>query len=115
MQIRYKNTKVERQFSSKYKKTWTYPRQVQIKLEAAENFIKDAASLMDILNYPPFHFEKLKGDRKDEWSIRLGNTGYRVTMYPCDDSGNKIIGGDIVALCKQIEIVLVTEVSNHYE
>jgi plasmid maintenance system killer protein len=84
-------------------------------LEAAENFIRQAVSLYDIANYPHFHFEKLKGDRKDEWSIRLGNTGYRITMYPCDDDEHEIIGGDIISQCKSIKIILVTEVSNHYE
>ena len=85
------------------------------KLLSAENFIINADSLMDIAKYPPFHFEHLKGDRKDEWSIRLGNTGYRVTMVPCDNDGNEIIGGDILAQCIMIKIVKVTEVSNHYE
>ncbi len=115
MDIRYKSLKVEKQFSSQYKKSWTYPKQVQIKLVAAENFIKNATSLLDVASYPPFRFEKLKGNRKDEWSIRLGNTGYRVTLIPCDDEGSEIIGGDIIAQCKSIKIVLVTEVSNHYE
>ena len=115
MQILFKNKRAEKQFSSEYKKSWDYPKQVQVKLEAAENFIKMADSLLDIANYPPFHFEKLLGDRKDEWSIRLGNTGYRVTMYPCDNNGREIIGGDIIARCKSVKIVLVTEVSNHYE
>ena len=58
---------------------------------------------------------RLKGNRKDEWSIRLGNTGYRVTMIPCDDNRNEIVDGDIMAQCKMIKIVKVTEVSNHYE
>ena len=80
-----------------------------------KNFILNAESLMDVANYPPFHFEHLKGDRKDEWSIRLGNTGYRVTMIPCDNDGNEITEGDILAQCKMIKIVKVTEVSNHYE
>lgn len=115
MKIKYKNDKVKKQFSSEYKKTWDYPKQVQIKLEAAENFIQKATSLMDIATYPPYHFEKLKGDRKDEWSIRLGNTGYRVTMIPCDDDGKEIIGGDILAQAKCIKVISVTEVSNHYE
>lgn len=75
----------------------------------------NAESLMDVANYPPFHFEHLKGDTKDEWSIRLGNTGYRVTMIPCDNDGNEIVEGDILAQCKMIKIVKVTEVSNHYE
>ncbi len=75
----------------------------------------NAEYLMDIANYIPFHFEHLRGDRKDEWSIRLGKTGYMVTMIPCDNDGSEIIKGDILAQCKMIKIVKVTEVSNHYE
>ena len=85
MQILYKNKTAEKQFSSKYKKNWKYPEQVKRKL------------------------------RKGEWSIYLGNTGYRVTMIPCDDNGNEIIDGDIMAKCRMIKIVCITEVSNHYE
>lgn len=84
-------------------------------MEAAENYIRQADSLLDIANYPPFRFERLKGKRRDEWSIRLGNTGYRVTMIPCDDDEKEITEGDIMAQCKMIRIVKVTEVSNHYE
>lgn len=115
MTILYKNNTAKEQFCSEYKKKWRYPDQVKKKLEAAENFIINSDSLLDIANYPPFHFERLKGNRKDEWSIRLGNTGYRVTMIPCDDNGDEIVDGDIMAQCKMIKIVKVTEVSNHYE
>ena len=115
MEIIFKNTKAEKQFGSKYRKSWSYPKQVQIKLLATENYILKADSLQDIANYPPFHLEKLRGDRQDEWSIRLGNTGYRVILYPCDEDGKVMIGGDILAICKSIRIVMITEVSNHYE
>ncbi len=115
MIILYKNKKAEKQFSSKHRKAWRYPKQVQEKLVATETFISSADSLMDIANYPPFHFEILRGDRKDEWSIRLGSTGYRVILYPCDDEGNIITGGDILSRCKTIKIIMVTEVTNHYE
>ena len=115
MNILYKNKFAEKQFCSRYKKKWKYPEQVRKKLEAAENYMINADSLMDITNYPPFHFERLRGNRKDEWSIRLGNTGYRVTMIPCDENENEILEGDILANCKMIKIVKVTEVSNHYE
>ena len=115
MEILYKNKTVEQQFSSKYKKKWRYPELVKIKLQAAENVFKSATSLQDIASYVPFHFHALKGDRNHEWSIYLGNTGYRVTLIPCDDSGNTITSGDIMAQCKKIKVVLVTEVSNHYE
>lgn len=113
--ILYKNETAKKQFCSEYKKSWRYPEQVKKKLEAAENFIKNSSSLSDIACYPPFRFERLKGTRKEEWSIRLGNTGYRVTMIPCDDAGKELIDGDILAQCKMIKIVKVTEVSNHYE
>ena len=115
MKILYNNSTAEKQFCSKYKKKWRYPEQVKKKLEAAENYILNADSLMDIANFLPFHFEHLKGNRKEEWSIRLGNTGYRVTMIPCDDNENEIIGGDILAQCKTIKIVKIKKVSNHYE
>lgn len=115
MTILYKNETVKKQFCSEYKKKWRYPEQVKKKLESAENFILNSSSLLDIANYPPFRFERLKGNRKEEWSIRLGNTGYRVTMIPCDNDGNEIVEGDIMAECKMIKIVKVTEVSNHYE
>lgn len=115
MNILYKNKFAEKQFCSRYKKKWKYPEQVRKKLEAAENYMINADSLIDVANYLPFHFERLRGDRKDEWSIRLGNTGYRVTMIPCDENENEILEGDILANCKMIKIVKVTEVSNHYE
>ena len=115
MKILFKSEKVENSFSSVYKKKWKYPEQVKRKLEAAENFIQNAETLLDIANYPPFRFERLKGNRKEEWSIRLGNTGYRVTMIPCDACGNEITEGDILAQCRMIKVVKVTEVSNHYE
>lgn len=115
MRILYKNNTVKKQFCSEYKNKWRYPDQVKKKLEAAESFILSSDSLMDIANYIPFHFEHLKGDRKDEWSIRLGNTGYRVTMIPCDDNEDEIVEGDILSQYKLIKIIKVTEVSNHYE
>ncbi len=115
MNITYKNTTAEKQFSSEYKKQWRYPKQVQTKLQAAENYIKRAESLLDIVNYRPFHFHQLHGDRNREWSIYLGNTGYRVTLIPCDAQGKPIVTGDVISQCKSIRIVMVTEVSNHYE
>ena len=90
MNILFTNKKVERQFCSKYKSSWRYPDQVKTKLEGAENYIRNSDSLMDIANYPPFRFERLEGKRKNEWSIRLGNTGYRVTMIPCDEKEQEI-------------------------
>ena len=59
MNILYKNKFAEKQFCSRYKKKWKYPEQVRKKLEAAENYMINADSLMDVANYLPFHFERL--------------------------------------------------------
>ena len=82
---------------------------------ATENYIRSAGSLRDVVNYSPFRFHHLKGNRKNEWSMYLGNTGYRLTVIPCDDDGKTITEGDIISFSTSIRIILVTEVSNHYE
>lgn len=115
MVIKYKDRTAEEQFSSKYKKRWQYPEAVKTRLVATENYIDQADSLLDIVQYPSYRFHPLRGDRKGEWSISLGKTGYRVTVIPCDEHGKQILSGDIVAQCKSIRIIEVTEVSNHYE
>lgn len=115
MKIKYKNRTAERQFDLKHEASWQYPKVVTTKLKAMNTFIESAASLSDLAQYPPYHFHQLKGDRKHEWGLYLGNTGYRVTLIPLDDQEKEIIDGDIIHICKMIKIVLVTEVSNHYE
>lgn len=115
MEILYKNKTVEQQFSSQYKNKWRYPDRVKIKLQSVENALKAASSLHDIVSFTPFHFHRLDGKRKCEWSIYLGNTGYRVVLIPCNDEGEAITEGDIIAQCKRIKVMLITEVSNHYE
>lgn len=115
LKIIYNSKNTEKNFSSKYRNKWKYPQAVEKKLMATENFINSANTLQDIVLYKPFRFHKLEGRRKHEWSIYLGNTGYRVTMIPCDENENEIIDGDIIAQCKNIKIIEITEVSNHYE
>lgn len=115
MEILYKNKTAREQFSPDCQKKWKYPQQVKIKLLSIENAIRQATCLQDIAKLPQYHFHCLKGDLKHEWSIYVGNTGYRVTLIPCDDAGKEIVSGDILAQCKAIKIVLVTGVSNHYE
>ena len=111
----FKNKAAEKQFSSNYAKKWKYPEAVKTKLQGIETFIRQAKSLNDVVNYPPFHLHQLLGDRNKEWSIYVGNTGYRVSLFPCDDYGNPITCGDIIAKSTSINNIVVIEVSNHYE
>lgn len=114
MEVIYKNKTAKEQFCSEYKDKWKYPADVAVELEGVENYIKAAPSLSDIANFRPFRFERLKGKQKNEWSIRVGNTKYRVTLIPCDENKQIITKGDILSQCKYIKIILVTGVSNHY-
>ena len=115
MKIIYKNKSVEKQFNSAYQEKWKYDKNIKIKLIAIENFLLQASSLLDVQNYPPFHFHRLKGKRNSEWSLYVGNTGYRIVVIPCDDNEYELVDGDILAQCKYIKIIKITEVSNHYE
>lgn len=116
MLIRYATKKVEKSFSSANAPTWKkYPQEVKEKFFAAMNFIENASSLKDVFGYIPFHFERLIGDRKGQWSIRLGRTGYRVVLYPCDANGTAIQDGDVLSMSCHIRIVEIQEVTNHYE
>ena len=115
MKILYENKSARSQFCSEYSKKWKYPSNVQMKIKAMENYIQSAESLKDIYTYKPYRMHSLIGDRKNEWSLSLGNTGYRVTFIPCDDNEKEITQGDIISQCKSIKIIKVTEVSNLYE
>ena len=115
MKILYKNKDVEKQFSSAYQNKWKYPKKVEEKLLAMENMLIAADSLKDIVRYPPARFHKLKGDRQHEWSISLGNTGYRITLIPYNDENQPFVFSDFFSECHLIKIVSITEVSNHYE
>lgn len=115
MKILYQNKTAKKQFSPEYQRVWKYPLEVKTKLLAMENAVQRATSLQDIACLPQYHFHPLQGNRKGEWSLYVGRTGYRVTLIPCDEEGKKITSGDIIAQCKMIKVVLVTGVSNHYE
>ena len=115
MEIAYKNKSVEKQFSPDYAKKWKYPEKVKEKLLAMETFIRKAESLRDILNYPSYHFHQLQGSRYGEWSMYVGNTGYRVTVCPCTDDWKLIAAEKVVKLSSSIKKLEITEVSNHYE
>lgn len=115
LEIDYKNKKVMKQFSPDYAMRWKYPERVKEKLLAMEIFIRKAESLRDILNYRPYHFHQLQGIRQEEWSLYVGNTGYRVTVFPCDEDWKPIPAKEVIKLSLVIKKLMITEVSNHYE
>jgi proteic killer suppression protein len=50
-------------------------------------FIRDAASENDLRAMKSFHFEKLKGDRKDQYSIRLNKQFRLILQFEPSEEG----------------------------
>ena len=116
MIILYKNKKARKQFSPEFKSKWRYSPSVSDGIEETENYIRAARNLRDIANYSPFHLERLNGNRKKTpWSIRIVGSKYRILLFPCSDDGIIITEGDILSQADAIMVIMVVEVSNHYE
>lgn len=90
MKISYRNRSVKKQFASEFASKWKYPEPVKLKLIAIELFIRNTKNLQDLINYNPYHFHQLQGKLKGEYSIYVGNTGYRVTMVLLDENDKTI-------------------------
>ena len=58
-------------------------------------FIRDAASENDLRAMKSFHFEKLKGDRKDQYSIRLNKQFRLILQFEPSEEGKVAV---VVAL-----------------
>lgn len=86
------------------------------KLMGAINYIENATSLMDVANYPPFHFHELRGKRQGTYSKDLGRKlGFRVILEPISNDGETVKDDKGFYQFERIRIVQILEVSNHYE
>lgn len=83
MIINFKDKDTERVFNGEHARRipTELQRRAQIKLT-----LLDAASCLDVMRVPPSNrLEKLKGNRSDEWSIRI-NDQWRITFkYNADE------------------------------
>lgn len=118
MEIRYKTDKLKTTCQDLKKAKKQYGNLVAEKLFSCINYIESAKNLIDIKNYPPFHFEDLKGNRRGEYSISLGRKlGFRLILKPMNNNGtfcdNLQVYNDAAAI--DIVVVQFEEVSNHYE
>lgn len=80
------------------------------------NALENAENLGDIAKIKSLNLHQLNGDLKDLFSLYLGkNTGYRLLIKPVDEDGKDIDIKDISVLYSATNIVLIWEVSKHYE
>ena len=78
--------------------------------------LKNVKDLSDVAMMPQYRLHKLKGDLKDKYSMSLPGTGIRIEFYPMDENENVLLSGnDEAEMFRNTKIVLITEVSDHYE
>lgn len=117
MEIMYKKKELKSICENYLKAKKYYGADVAERLFSAIDFIKAAPSIIDIRNYPPFHFHPLQGNKKGEYAIDLGRKlGFRLILKPLNSDGT-FSNNEQIYSAKAIEIVviLLEEVSNHYD
>jgi proteic killer suppression protein len=117
MQIIYKSKSMETVCHNFTRAQKLYGSLVAEKLLAAIQLLESATNIVDIRQYPPFHFHALKGKLTGLFAIDLGRRlGYRILLKPLDDdlhpcSNEQVFGPEAV----KIVVVSVEEVTKHYE
>lgn len=78
--------------------------------------MENAKNLMDVKNMPMYHLHPLGGDRKGQFAIDLGRKlGWRLVIIPKDSDGNEWSTTDVNIIYKLTDVVIIWEVTNHYE
>lgn len=119
MKIKYKNKEVEQICTDIKKAKKLFDDQITPKkLMAKINYIQSANSFNDIRQYSPFNCHNLSKDRKYYWALDINGrkSSYRLIVAPLDENDNIITtSSTFLSDCKNIKIILIEEVSNHYE
>ncbi|MBV1758709.1 MAG: type II toxin-antitoxin system RelE/ParE family toxin [Dethiosulfatibacter sp.] len=116
IKIKYRNSKDKKICTDFKKAKKEIGPIVADKLHSLINFLESASSLMDIKNVPIYRLHPLKGDRKGQFAIDIGRKlGWRLIIIPEDDEGNEWDITDINMVYELTNIILVWEVSKHYE
>ncbi len=117
MEIKYKNNKTEKQCTDLTYAKRQFNDNVATLLLSRINFIESAKSFADIVNNPAFHFHGLSGKLQGLYAIDLGRKlGFRLIIEPLNENEESLKKEkDIEKLKQCTKVVIVVEVTNHYE
>jgi proteic killer suppression protein len=105
MKIRFKSDELEYYYTtplSEIKGKLPVTREILHQYKKKIQILMSIESLEELVFFRSLHFEPLKGDRKGEYSIRL-NLQYRLIFSLEQD--NQLV----------IEVLVIQEISKHYE
>lgn len=111
MQINYDNNKIKKICTDYKFAKKNYREKIAIKLYQAINFIENAETLRSVMEFTPFHFHDLKGDRLGQYAIDIGSRrdGYRLILL-FEESKDEVFNNAI-----NITEVIFKEMGKHYE
>lgn len=117
MKIQYKNDKVKKQCTDIKKAKKDFSEYAE-NILATINMIEQMPSFKDLLLYPPAHCHPLKGESEAYWTIDVKGRkcSLRMILAPLDENGNIVLpDANFTTNCISLNIILIKEVSNHYE
>lgn len=116
MIIKYDNNNINKLCNDSKTATRKLGKEVAIKLGMTLEFINASETLRDVKNTPMFRLHDLKHDRKGQFAIDLGKKlGYRLILIPLKNDEEQWDSSDINEIYNSTNIILLLEVTNHYE
>lgn len=117
MEIKYKNKRTEKQCKNLSYAKKDFNDIVAKLLHSRINFIENATSFADVVNNPTFHFHGLAGKMQGLYAIDLGRKiGFRLIIEPLNEKEESLKKEKDIEKIKQCtKVVIVVEVTNHYE
>lgn len=116
IEIKYRDHRVERLCTDYRQAKKELNVRVADKLYSLLDTLKMGNNLQEIFDLKMYYLHPLKGNREGEFALDLGRrTGYRLVIVPLDDHGNRWEVFDLKKVFCSTRIVLVWEVTNHYE
>ena len=80
------------------------------------NLLESAENLYDVDRMRIYHLHALQGDRQGQYALDLGRkSGYRLIVVPLKSEEDSEPEAEQMLMYKTCEIILVWEVSKHYE
>lgn len=93
------------------------PTNIAEKLHALINLIETSKDFRDVANMQIYHLHPLQGKRKGQYALDIAGrrAGYRLLVVPLDEDGNEWEMKDTDMIYKFTKILIIQEVTNHYE
>lgn len=121
MNLQYNTKKLQKQCTNFKIAKKEFDAKTAEKLFATIEFIKQAKNLGDIIAMKTYNFHHLNQNKKiktkHQYAIDIDGrrSSYRLIITPLDCDENIVDSRDLKELCKCTDILLVLEVSKHYE